>query len=312
MPQPSSQRWRRARSLRVATCLTLLATTGRAEGPLDEPHANGYYWARAGVVAGAMGLTLATTILVEPARPQPTSSEWLGWDNGVRGRLSTAASHASDLSILATVALPIGMELPYGFDGPSVNAAFLYGEVLWANVLLNTIAKYAAPRLRPYNYRVPAAAAYVESQGLDAYLSFYSGHASTAFAAAVGGSYLFTAAHPDSAANPWLWGIESAMASATAVWRIRAGKHFYSDVAVGVAVGSALGVGIPLLEGVRHRPSATDMAFAGGGLILGGLGAAVAPFQDDAATPSAATSFRLKVVPALSHRTAGLTAMGSF
>jgi membrane-associated phospholipid phosphatase len=312
MPQLSSERWRRAHSVRVAACLTLLATTGRAEGPLDEPHSPGYYWARGGAMAGAIGLTLATTLFIEPARPEPTASEWLGWDNAVRGRLSTSASDASDLALLTTVALPIAMELPRGLDMRSANTSLLYAEVLWANVLLNTAVKYTAPRLRPYNYRVPAAAAYVESQRVDAYLSFYSGHTSTAFAAAIGGSYLFTAAHPGSSANPWLWGIESAMATATAIWRIRAGKHFYSDVAVGAVVGSALGIGIPLLEGVRYRPSATEMAFAGSGMLVGGLAAVIAPFQEDAVTAFTATPFRLKIVPALSDRTAGFTAMGSF
>ncbi|HMI85397.1 MAG TPA: phosphatase PAP2 family protein [Polyangiaceae bacterium] len=313
MARPSSKVWPRSRGVRIAcyaTCLTLWATPARAEGPLDEEHGAGFYWARGGAIAGAMGLTVATTILVEPARPEPTPSEWLGWDNSVRGRLSTMTSGASDGTLLGSVALPIAFEAAQGFDLRSVNAAMLYGEVLWANVLLNTAAKYALPRLRPYNYRDPPAAAYVESQGIDAYLSFYSGHASTAFAAAVGGSYLFSAAHPDSAANPWLWGFESALASATAIWRIRAGKHFYSDVAAGAVVGSALGVGIPLLEGVHHRPSMTDMAFAGGGVIVGVLAAVVAPFPEDGTAVQRATQLRLKVVPAFSDRAAGLTVTG--
>jgi membrane-associated phospholipid phosphatase len=290
----------------------LLSTAASAEGPLEAQHSSGFYWARGSAIAGAMGLTLATTALIEPARPDPTASEWLAWDNAVRGRLSTEASGASDATLMATVVLPIGFELTHGFDRRSINAAVFYAEVLWANVLLNTVVKYTAPRLRPYMYRVPSAAAHVELQRTDAYLSFYSGHASTAFAAAIGGSYLFTAAHPDSAANPWLWGIESAMATATAIWRVRAGKHFYSDVAVGAVVGSTLGVGIPLLEGVHHLPSATDMAFAGGGVILGGLAAVVAPFEEDVTTALDRTRLRVNVVPLFSGRAAGVAAMGTF
>jgi len=263
-------------------------------------------------VAAAMGLTIATTALLRPARPEPTSSEWLGWDDALRGRLSTAASGASDVTLLTSTALPIGVELTHGLDTRLANTSILYAEVLWANVLLNTAVKYTMPRWRPYNYRVPPAAAYVTSQGGDAVLSFYSGHASTAFAAAVGGSYLFAAAHPDAAASPWLWGVESALATATSIWRIRAGKHFYSDVVVGAAVGSALGIGIPLLEGVHHRPSATEMAFAGGGALVGGVAAVLAPFEEDVVTPPDATPFHVQVVPAFSDRTAGLTALGSF
>jgi PAP2 superfamily len=160
--------------------------------------------------------------------------------------------------------------------------------------------------LRPYTYGVPVAAA----QGVDAYLSFYSGHASTAFAAAVGGSYLFTAAHPDSAANPWLWGIESGLATATAIWRVRAGKHFYSDIVVGAVVGSAIGVGIPLLEGVHRAPSATEMAFAAGGAVLGGFAAVVTPFSQDTVLSGGATPLRIQIVPTISAGSAGVIAAG--
>ena len=263
-------------------------------------------------MTGALGLTFATMAFVHPTPPEPAPSEWLAWDDPLRGRLSTSASHATDVTLLATVALPIGFGLRHGFDTASANATLFYGEVLTANLLLNTAVKFAVPRLRPYNYRVPPPTAYIESQGVDAYLSFYSGHASTAFAAAVGGSYLFTAAHPDSAVNPWLWGIESALATATAIGRTRAGKHFYSDVAVGVLVGTGIGVGIPLLEGVHRAPSATEMAFAGGGVLVGGMAALIAPFREDASCPIDATALRFRVVPAVTQRAVGLSASGRF
>ena len=261
---------------------------------------------------GATGLSLTTMIFVHPTRPEPPPSEWLAWDDTVRGRLSTTASGATDVTLLATVVLPIGVGLGHGLDTPSTNATLFYGEVITANLLLNTAVKYAVPRLRPYTYRDPPAGAYIASQGVDAYLSFYSGHASTAFAAAVGGSYLFTAAHPDSALNPWLWGVESALATATAIGRIRAGKHFYSDVAVGVVVGSALGVGIPLLEGVHRAPSATEMAFAGSGVLLGGISAIAIPLREDEPEAAGATGLRLRVVPAFTQRAVGLSAAGTF
>jgi membrane-associated phospholipid phosphatase len=297
---------------RIATSLTLLTSVAYAEGPLDERHADTYYWARGGAVAGAIGATIVTRALLHPERPDPAPSEWLGWDNTLRGRLSSAASDMSDVSLVATIATPVGAELAEGVDTRLANTSLLYAEVIWANVLLNTVVKYTLPRLRPYNYRVPPAATYVASQGVDAHLSFYSGHASTTFAAAMGGSYLFAAAHPQSAATPWLWGVETALAAAAAIGRIRAGKHFYSDVAVGVVVGSTLGLGIPLLEGVRHQPSATELAFAGGGVLLGGFAAAIVPFAQDTVTEGGVMPFGLHLVPAFGYRTAGLSAMGKF
>jgi membrane-associated phospholipid phosphatase len=300
------------RQVAAAACLLLLTGRARADLALDERQPDGYYFARAGAVAGTLGLTMAMRSVLAPARPEPSPSEWLGWDDAVRGRLSTAASDATDVTLAATVAIPIGAELAHGVDVRLANVSVIYGEVLGANLLLNTVVKYSVPRLRPYNYRVPAAAAYVMSQGVDAHLSFYSGHASTAFAAAIGGSYLFAAAHPDSPARPWLWGVESALAAATAIGRTRAGKHFYSDVAVGVVVGSVLGIGIPLLEGVHYRPSVAELACAGGGALVGGLAAAVLPFEEDVVPALGTMPVHVTIVPMLSDRTTGVVARGSF
>jgi hypothetical protein len=43
-----------------------------------------------------------------------------------------------------------------------------------------------------------------------------------------------------------------ALASATADLRTRAGMHFYSDVLVGAAVGSGVGIVVPYLHGLRN------------------------------------------------------------
>lgn len=291
----------------------MLTTLAHAEGSLDEKHDPGFYWARGGALAGAAGLTIGTMAIANPTCPEATSKEWLAWDNAVRGHLSTLASTATDVTLLTAVILPLGVGASHGVDTAYANASLFYAEVLGANVLLNTAVKYSVPRLRPYNYCVPPATAYVEGQRTDAYLSFYSGHASTAFAAAIGGSYLFTAAHPDAAVNPWLWGIESAMAVATAIGRVRAGKHFYSDIAIGALVGSALGIGIPLLEGVRHSPSATEMAFAGGGALAGGVVAVVVPFREDTLVARAVGApLRLHAAPTVTRLATGISVTGSF
>jgi membrane-associated phospholipid phosphatase len=299
-----------ARPVGIALVSLLVAQTARADA-IDEHHSDGFYLARGASVVAAAGATITIASLVQPTRPEPLAREWLPLDDTVRGNFSTAASHASDVTLLMTMATPLVANLAGGFDTRLANTSLLYAEVLAANALLNTVVKLSLPRLRPYNYD-GAPPAYIASQGRDAYLSFYSGHTCTAFAAALGGSYLFAAAHPDSVARPWLWGTETALATATAIWRIRAGKHFYSDVAVGFLVGSAIGIGLPLLEGVRYRPSATEVAFAGGGAILGGLTAVLVPFRDDVATVTGSGNLRVQILPSFSRTDVGLAFHGRF
>jgi hypothetical protein len=170
--------------------------------------------------------------------------------------------------------------------------------------------KYTVQRPRPYTHRKePAAASYIESQGKDAYLSFYSGHSATAFSAAVAGSYMFAATHAESASRFWMWGTEFALAGATATLRVRAGKHYYSDVLVGAVIGSGVGIAMPLLEGVSYRPTGEEFAFMGAGLALGVTIAELVPFPES--VPLAALG-EIVVTPRIGSSGAMLLLSSSF
>jgi hypothetical protein len=77
-------------------------------------------------------------------------------------------------------------------------------------------------------------------------------------------------------------------------------------------VGSAIGIGIPLAEGVRYRPTATEMASAGGGVLVGGLLAVLAPFDDGAATALRMGPLHVQVLPLVTAQRTGLTMSGAF
>jgi hypothetical protein len=67
------------------------------------------------------------------------------------------------------------------------------------------------------------------------------------------------------------WGAMMGGAAATAHLRVRAGKHFYSDVVVGALVGSAIGILVPRLHGSRYTPELAEVSAGGAGLALGAL-----------------------------------------
>jgi membrane-associated phospholipid phosphatase len=89
--------------------------------------------------------------------------------------------------------------------------------------------------------------------------SFFSGHTTAAFTAAVFTGYTYGLKHPGSAAVPWVWGGSLATAAAVGGLRIAAGKHFPSDILAGAAVGSLFGYLVPRLH-LRRAPRV-----AGGG-----------------------------------------------
>jgi hypothetical protein len=184
----------------------------------------------------------------------------------------------------------------------------VYGETLGANLLLNALSKVLFARPRPYTYRFPAGT----EPDDDWYVSFYSGHSSTAFASAIAGSYLFAESAPDRTSRLFMWGTELALASATATLRTRAGKHYYSDVIVGGLVGIGVGIGVPVLNGARYRPEPAELATAGGGLVVGIVTAALLPFdQDD--PPSAQEDVAWALAPTvLGPGAGGVSVAGRF
>jgi hypothetical protein len=171
---------------------------------------------------------------------------------------------------------------------------------LSANLFLNALTKVAVRRPRPYTYHAACAAD-------DCYLSFYSGHASAAFTAAVGGAYLFAESAPNRGSRYALWGVELALASATANLRVRGGMHYYSDVVVGAVLGSGLGVLFPVLHGEHYHPDVWEVASAGGGLLVGVTVSELVPRDEPA---RAARSWTL--APLVLRGAAGAQLLGMF
>jgi membrane-associated phospholipid phosphatase len=83
--------------------------------------------------------------------------------------------------------------------------------------------------------------------------SFFSGHTTAAFTAAVFTGYTYGLKHPGSRSAPWVWAGSLATAGAVGGLRIAAGKHFPSDILAGAAVGSLFGYLVPRLH--LRRPS---------------------------------------------------------
>jgi membrane-associated phospholipid phosphatase len=198
--------------------------------------------------------TSAATVGLSLLIPVDTGTRWntelLPIDDHLKGRYSSQAAHTSDILLAVNVVAPVALFTGRGLDRETGKRLAIYGETLLVGLAVNSLVKAAVARPRPYAYSDdPAIVAYAEGQGRDSRLSFYSGHASTTFSASVAGAYLFAQSTSDTNARAAVWGLELAMAAATADLRTRAGKHFYSDVLVGAAVGSGLGVLVPYLHG---------------------------------------------------------------
>jgi membrane-associated phospholipid phosphatase len=268
---------RRAGSCAAVSALIALgfAFDARAQAAPDRYRTSAYYGVHGGAVAALSAGSIALTLMPRSGRgPDPC---WFPGDFSVRGRQATGAARISDALIAVTIATPIAASVGQGVTPRFLNMGVVYAETLSANLLLNSLSKVVFRRPRPYTYR------YLDDSGADEdwYVSFYSGHSSTAFSTAVAGSYLFAESAPNRASRAVMWGAELTLASATAMLRVRAGKHYYSDVFVGMLMGVGLGIGVPVLHGARYRPKPEELIAAGGGVVLGTTVAALLPFSQD-------------------------------
>ena len=242
----------------------------------------GVDWQTDGVIAaGALAGTFFM-MLVPVDNENRWDSELLGpLDERTKDNFSRNAAHISDGLITTTVLAPLVLEAARGFDEEAGRRTLLYGETLATSLFANSIVKYAVQRPRPYVYHTdPNVKAWAAKQS-DAQVSFYSGHASMSFSAATAGSILFSLSSESDGAKAAVWGTELALASATSVMRVRAGKHFTSDVLVGALAGTAIGVLVPALHtGSIYRPSALEWGAMVGGIGVGTLVAKVFPLSD--------------------------------
>jgi membrane-associated phospholipid phosphatase len=195
------------------------------------------------------------------SRLAPATCRWCnppGVDVAVRGALrwsntqgADTLSYATGFALAPLAALGVDAAAVYASGGTSRewrDDALVMAEAAVASMDVNQIVKFAVGRERPFVHALPAAAKARTAQPSDNDLSFYSGHTTFAFSSAVSAGTLATM--EGYRAAPWIWAGGLTLAAATAYLRIAADRHWFTDVLTGAALGSAVGVVVPLL----HRP----------------------------------------------------------
>jgi len=213
------------------------------------------------VLAAAGGLNLlggyCSQRPVSPVLLNGDESDVPGFERFACRLYSRTADDMSDRTPAAAGAVPVLVSiLSIRSSGDSwkrilITECILYMESSALVLGLTRTAKEAFRRRRPYVYNpaVPAA----KRSSADASRSMWSGHAARAFNAAVFAGYTFQEYRPESPLVGYVWGFGLTCAAATAVLRVRAGRHFPSDVAAGAAVGSFLGWFVPRLHRSGER-----------------------------------------------------------
>jgi membrane-associated phospholipid phosphatase len=237
-----------------------------------------FNWARDGAITAAGAALFLGSDALFKERLAPPDCRWCDVDGAGRLRLNpvdsfgrrlgartaqgrASASQWSD--VLGFGLVPVGvLGMQYGLARSAGGGMSLFAQdafIILQSAVLSGVAtnvvKFAVGRQRPFVHGLDVV------PGADSNLSFYSGHTALAFSLAVSAG---TVAELRGYEKSWLvWAVGMPLAAGVPLLRMRADKHYLTDVMAGALMGSAFGVGVPLL---LHGRQSFDDDGGGGGL----------------------------------------------
>jgi len=218
-------------------------------------------------IASAVGLMTTATILDKTNKSNPYTPSDLAllnrndvnpFDRRATDNWSADDSNISDIFLIGAVASPV----LFLTNKPTRNnlgwLALMSWEVLSINYGVTYTVKNLTDRPRPFVYN-PGAPMEVRT-GKDSRESFYSGHVSTAAAMSFFIATVLNDYHPGmkTGIKISMWTIAAAYPAITGYFRVKAGKHYPTDVMAAYVVGAFTGWLVPFL----HKKKMTTGKFS--------------------------------------------------
>lgn len=182
-------------------------------------------------------------------------------DRFAAGYYSESLSKASDYPFYSSFALPFALLFDDSINNHSGQVIGLYIESLATTSAIFTITAGLVDRPRPLVFS--------EDAPLERRLrktskrSFYSGHVAASATALFFAAKVYSDFHPDSKLRPYLWTAAFAIPAGVGYMRLRAGKHYLTDIILGYGLGALTGYLVPHLhkrkdKNLQFYPSASS------------------------------------------------------
>jgi len=196
------------------------------------------------------------------------SSDVWAFDRIAIGNNSPSAKSLSDKFLYSSLALPFLSYIDPVVRKEKAAVAFMAIEAILINDAITNIFKSSVGRHRPYLY---SEVALPEAGGITSSSreSFISGHTSNVATASFLTAQILTDLHPDSKLKPLIWTTAALAPAITGYLRVKAGRHFPTDVIAGYGVGALIGTFIPKL----HRMKIAEDTVLNLGSVSDGVGA---------------------------------------
>jgi membrane-associated phospholipid phosphatase len=174
-----------------------------------------------------------------------------GFDRWAADVYREKAAKSSDIFFYGAMPLPLVLLIDREIRKDALKVGFLYLEAMSVTGVFYTGSAYIWDRFRPLAYQKdvrPGSELEGDQKSGNARNSFLGGHpalvaTSSFFVASVYADY-----HPESKFKYVLYGVAAIATGGTAYLRHLGGKHFPSDLLVGVTVGTLSGILVPRLH----------------------------------------------------------------
>ena len=152
----------------------------------------------------------------------------------------------SDVLLYSSIFFPAILYSKSKIRSDRQSFTIIWFEAFGLNLGLTDLTKTLFGRERPYLYGNKATMK--EKLKSDNQRSFFSGHTSVSAVSCFIMAKMFKDYYPKSNYTNYVWFLAGVVPAVTGYMRVKAGKHFYTDVIVGYFVGASIGILIPSIH----------------------------------------------------------------
>ncbi|MDB5260812.1 MAG: PA-phosphatase, partial [Adhaeribacter sp.] len=162
------------------------------------------------------------------------------------GYYSESAKKASDIPFYGSFVAPLALLLNDDVYQNAPQVFLLYAETMSVTGTLFAMTAGLVDRKRPMVYGTEAPLK--DRTSKNARNAFFAGHPAATASATFFLAKVFHDFNPDSPARHFVWGAAAAVPATVGYLRLKAGKHFLSDVILGYGIGTTVGILVPQLH----------------------------------------------------------------
>ena len=240
------------RYIYVSLCLLLLPLSAQTQSPYVLK--NSQELGIAGASIGVLAYSRLQYRKLTPIKPEELKllkrEDVFAIDRKATYNQSLFAKKTSDILLRSSVAIPFTMLLGQESRSDFGKSGVFTLQALLVNAALTDLTKVSFKRKRPFVYN--------EFTDINRKLerkaktSFYSGHTSTVASMYFLSAKLYSDYYPDSKWKPVVWSAAVLVPATTGLLRVKAGKHYFTDVLVGFVTGAAIGFLVPEIHKISQ------------------------------------------------------------